>query len=224
LIAAGTVAAGDTIGIAEALITEGYGSSSVLSSSFVTLGGGLTATGIQFGSIAGNASLTGSSSQQLQSVMLRLSNNETGKLRVGQRYPIETASTTALGATSSTTTTPSIEYEDLGLSIEARPQVRFEGEVLLQIHGIMRALDGTSLNGIPIIDNQEFVSSLSVPAGVTTVVVSNLSQTEARTIQGFASLLPTNSGLDQQTSELVVTLTPHLTAKRSSPAHPRDRQ
>jgi general secretion pathway protein D len=212
LIAAGTVVAGDTIGIAEALIAEGYGSSSVLSSSFVTLGGGLTETGIQFGSLPANASLTASSSQQLQSVMLRLSNNETGKLRIGQRYPIETASTTALGTTSSATTTPSIEYEDLGLTIEAKAQVRFEGEVLLQIHGIMRALDGTSLNSIPIIDNQEFVSSLSVAAGATTVVVSNLSKTEARTVEGFAGLMPTDSGLDQQTSELVVTLTPHLIA------------
>ena len=134
LIASGVVAAGDTIGIAEALIVEGYGSSSVLSSPFVTLGGGLTATGVQFGSLPANASLTNSSSQQLQSVMLRLGNNETGKLRIGQRYPIETASTTALGATSSTTTTPSIQYEDLGLIIEAKPQVRREGEVLLQIH------------------------------------------------------------------------------------------
>ena len=212
LIAAGTVVAGDTIGIAEALIAEGYGSSSVLSSGFVTLGGGLTATGIGFGSIAANASLTASSNRQLQSVLLRLSNNETGKLRVGQRYPIETASTTALGATSSATTTPSIEYEDLGLTIEAKPQVGFAGDVLLQIHGTMRALDGTSLNSIPIIDNQEFVSSLSVPPGVTTVVVSNLSKTEARTVEGFASLMPTDSGLDQQTSELVVTLTPHLIA------------
>ena len=62
--------------------------------------------------------------------------------------------------------------------------------------------------------NQEFVSSLSVPPGVTTLVVSNLSKTEARTVEGFARLMPTGSSLNQQTSQLVVTLTPHLIAKR----------
>jgi general secretion pathway protein D len=97
LIKAGTVTAGDTLGIAEALIAEGYGSNSVLSSSFVTLGGGITSTGVQFGSVPANASLTTSSSQQLQSALLQLGNAQTGKLRVGQRYPVETASTKALG-------------------------------------------------------------------------------------------------------------------------------
>jgi len=214
LIKAGIVTAGDTLGIAEALIAEGYGSNSVLSSSFVTLGGGITSTGVQFGSVPANASLTTSSSQQLQSALLQLGNAQTGKLRVGQRYPVETASTKALGGSSSTST-PTIQYEDLGLTLEAKPQVLSQGEVLLHIHGTLRALEGTSLNGIPIIDNQEFITDLSVPPDVTTVVVSNLSETETRTVQGFAGFAPTDSGLNRQTTELLVTLTPHLTRQNT---------
>jgi hypothetical protein len=198
------------VGIAEALIAEGYGGNSVLSSSFVTFGGGLTATGVQFGSLPANASLTVSSSQQLQSAMLQLGDASTGKLRVGQRYPVKTASTTALGGSSSSSI-PAIQYEDLGLTLEAKPQVRSDREVLLHLHGTFRSLAGTSLNGIPIIDNQEFMSDLSVPAGVTAVVVSNLSRTEARTVRGLVDFVPTDNGLNQQTAELVVTLTPHLT-------------
>jgi general secretion pathway protein D len=213
LIAAGVVTAGDTIGIAEALIAEGYGSGSVLSSGFVTVGGGITTTGVQFDSIATNASLTNSTSRELQSVTLRLGNNETGKLRIGQRYPVETASYSALGSTSSSSVTPSVEYEDLGLTLEAKPLVRLQGDVLLQIHGIIRALNGTSLNDIPILANQEFVSSLSVPSGVTTVVVSNLSLTQARTVEGLVNFVPTDNDLDQQTQELVVTFTPRVTRK-----------
>jgi hypothetical protein len=101
------------------------------------------------------------------------------------------------------------------LTLEAKPQVLSQGEVLLHIHGTLRALEGTSLNGIPIIDNQEFVTDLSVPPDVTTVVVNNLSETETRTVQGFAGFAPTDSGLNRQTTELLVTLTPHLTRQNT---------
>ena len=210
LIAAGVVSAGDTLAIAVALVTEGYGSSSVLSSSFVTFGGGYTDFGVQFGSIPANMSLIKSTSQQLRSATLQLANNQAGKLRVGSRYPVETASTTALGGKSSSST-PSIQFEDLGLTLEAKPHVTVAGEVLLHLHESFRSLEGTSLNGIPIIDSQEFVSDLAVPAGMTTVMVSNLSSSETRTIQGFAALAPTNGDLDQQGSALVITVTPSLT-------------
>jgi general secretion pathway protein D len=118
-----------------------------------------------------------------------------------------------LGSASSSSVTPSVEYEDLGLTLEAKPLVRLQGDVLLQIHGIIRALNGTSLNDIPILANQEFVSSLSVPSGVTTVVVSNLSLTQARTVEGLVNFVPTDNDLDQQTQELVVTFTPRVTRK-----------
>lgn len=214
LIASGVVSAGDYLAIAVALIAEGYGSSSVLSSSFVTVGGGLTDFGVQFGSLPVNLSLIKSTSQQLQSATLRLANGEAGKLRVGSRYPIETASTVAAGGSSSSAT-PSIEYEDLGLTLEVKPQVVSEGEVLLQLHQTVRALAGSSLNGIPVLENQEFVSALSVPSGVTTVVVSDLSNTETRTVQGFGAIAPADRELNQQSSALVVTVTPHLIRARS---------
>ncbi len=210
LIASGVVSAGDTLAIAVALVTQGYGSSSVLSSSFVTVGGGYTDFGLQFGSLPANMSLTKSTSQQLRSATLQLADNETGKLRVGSRYPVQVASTLALGGKSSSST-PSVQYEDLGLTLEAKPHVAAGGEVSLRVHETFRSLDGTSLNSIPIIDNQEFISDLSVPAGMTTVVVSDLSSSETRTIQGFAALAPTDGGLDQEGSELVITVTPRLT-------------
>ena len=208
LIAAGVVSASDWLGIAVALITEGYGSSSVLSSSFVTVGGGLTDFGVQFGSLPVNLSLTKSTTQQLQNATLRVASGDAGKLRVGSRYPIETASTVAAGGSSSSAT-PSIEYEDLGLTVEVKPQVLANDEVLLQLHQTVRSLAGSSLNGIPVLENQEFVSALSVPPGITTVVVSDLSNTETRTVEGFG-VAPTSHELNQQRSTLVVTLTPHL--------------
>lgn len=209
LIAAGVVSAGDTLGITEALIAEGYGSGSVLSSPFVYFGGGSTATGVQFGSADANMNLSISTSQQLQDATLHLANDQAGTLKVGQSYPIMAASTIALGGSSSSST-PTIQYQDLGLTLETKPHIEPGGDVLLHIHETFRSLEGTSINNIPIIDNQEFASDLSVPAGATTVVVSNLSRTETRTARGLVSV-PTDRALNQQSSDLVVTVTPILT-------------
>ncbi|WP_158792111.1 type II secretion system protein GspD [Granulicella sp. L60] len=217
LIAAGDVSSGDTLGIAEALIAGGYGGSSVLSSPFGFFGGGITSSGLQFDSSSLNTDLSVSNSQQLQSVMLHLADNQLGTLKLGQRYPIMTASTVVVGATTSNGA-PSIEYEDLGLILEMRPHIGSDGEVLLHVHETFRSLDGTSLNSIPILDNQEFVSDLSVPNGVTTVIVSNLSVSETRTVQGLATSIPTNGIRNLQSSDLVVTITPMLSRSARPPS------
>jgi general secretion pathway protein D len=208
LIASGVVSAGDTLGIAEALIAEGYAGNSVLSSPFVYFGGGKTATGVQFGSADANMNLSTSTSQQLEDATLHLANDQSGKLTVGQHYPIMTESTTALGGSTSSST-PTIQYEDLGLMLEAKPHIEPGGDVLLHLHETFRSLEGSSLNGIPILDNQEFVSDLSVAAGLTTMVVSNLSSTETRTAQGLV-LVSTDGARNQQVSDLVITVTPIL--------------
>jgi general secretion pathway protein D len=216
LIDSGTVSAGNTLGIAEALITGGYAGNSVLSSPFVTFGGGETLFGVQTGAASANLSLTSTYSQQLQEVTLQLLNDQKGSMKIGERYPVMTSSTVNLGSSASTAT-PAIQYEDLGITLEAQPHIAANGEVLLHLHEVVRSLDGAVINSIPVLDNQEFVADLSVPAGATTVVVSNLSSTDARTIQGLAALLPTNGARNRQNAELVITLTPVLTRANLAP-------
>src|SRR3984885_6165322 len=74
-----------------------------------------------------------------------------------------------------------------------------------------------SLDTIPVIDNEEFVSDISVQGGNTTVIVSNLSRTETRTAQGFINFIPTDNARNHQTSELVVTITPVITRETLEP-------
>src|ERR1700733_13497081 len=216
LIESGLVSAGDTLGITEALIAEGYGTGSALSSPFVYFGEGETATGMGFGSPSANLNLLASRSQELQDVTLHLADDRIGTLKIGQRYPVMTASTSTLGGSTSSTT-PTIEYEDLGVIFEAKPHIKPDGEVVLHIHEALRSLDGTSLDTIPVIDNEEFVSDISVQGGNTTVIVSNLSRTETRTAQGFINFIPTDNARNQQTSELVVTITPVITRETLEP-------
>jgi type II secretory pathway component GspD/PulD (secretin) len=183
LIQAGLVTAGDTLGIAELLVAEGYAGNSVLGTSSVYFGGGKTATGVQFDSVSGNASLSVSSVKELQDARVHLINGQSGTLKVGERYPILTSTTSSLGSSSKSSTTPTIQYEDLGLTLEAKPQVLANKEVLVHLHETIRSLAGISLNNIPILDNQDISTDLSIPDGVTTVLVSNLTRSETLATQ-----------------------------------------
>ena len=211
LIEEGLVSAGDTLGIAELLIADGYAGSSVLGSSSLYFGGGDTATGVQFDSVTANASLSVSSVKEIQEGKLHLADGQSGTFRVGQRYPVLTATTSATGSTSSSSTTPSIQYEDLGLTLEAKPHVLAGREVLVHLHETIRSLAGTSLNDIPILDNEEISTDLTMPDGVTTVLVSDLSRTESLATQGIADSIPTNDSRDLDESQLVITITPIAT-------------
>jgi len=211
LIQAGLVTAGDTLGIAELLIAEGYAGNSLLGSSSVYFGGGKTATGVQFDSVSGNASLSVSSVKELQDAKFHLINGQSGTLKVGERYPILTSTTSSLGSSSKSSTTPTIQYEDLGLTLEAKPQVLANKEVLVHLHETIRSLAGTSLNNIPILDNQDVSTDLSIPGGVTTVLVSNLNRSETLATQGIANAITTDSSRDMTESQLVITITPVVT-------------
>ena len=211
LIQAGLVTAGDTLGIAELLVAEGYASNSVLGTSSVYFGGGKTATGVQFESVSGNASLSVSSVKELQNATLHLVTGQSGTLRVGQRYPILTSTTTSLGSSSKASITPTIQYEDLGLTLEAKPQVLADKEVLVHLHETIRSLAGTSLNNIPLLENQEVSTDLSIPDGVTTVLVSNLNRSETLATQGITDAITTDNSKDVTESQLVITITPAVT-------------
>ena len=211
LIQAGLVSSGDTLGIAELLIADGYGGSSVLGSSSLYFGGGKTATGVQFSSVSANASLSISSIKEIENGKLHLADDQSGTFRVGERYPVLTATTSATSSTSNSSTTPSIQYEDLGLTLEAKPHVLAGREVLVHLHETIRSLAGTSLNDIPILDNEEILSDLTIPDGVTTVLVSDLSRTESLAMQGIFDSVPMNDSRDLTESQLVITITPIVT-------------
>ncbi len=211
LIDLGLAGSGDTLGIAELLLAYGYGSNSVLGSSSLYFGGGYTATGVQFGSVKANTNLSVSTTQELDDVTLRVADGSTGKFRIGESYPLVTATTSTTTESilsSSTSTAPIFQYQDLGFTLEASPHLVSHKEVLIHVHQTIRILHGSTLNNIPILDNKEFSDDLSVREGETTVITSNLSRTEARATQGLIDSIPTDSSRLQDDSQLVVTITP----------------
>jgi Flp pilus assembly secretin CpaC len=84
----------------------------------------------------------------------------------------------------------------------------------------LTALGGTTLDGNPILDNRKYTATITLKAGASAMVVSDLSRQETKAIIGIPGLneLPgLRSGTDDSKnvniSTLVVLVTPHIVRK-----------
>ena len=209
-IAQGLIPAGSSnITIALALIASGLVQSTLLSSTVGFFGGGLTATGVTTNQNAAfNLALTSSDTRALNDIQIRVGDRQPATFRIGERYPITTAtystggSTTpsALSAvsingvsaasllnstTASSITIPQIQYEDLGLTLKATPVVQRSGAIKMHLDLKIEALTGGSVNNIPILNSQQFASDVTVDDGETAVMVSSLTKSESASISGL---------------------------------------
>jgi type II secretory pathway component HofQ len=235
------------ITIALALISSGLVQSSLLANTIGFFGGGLTATGITTNaSTTFHLSLSSNDTRALDSIKLRLGDRQTGTFRSGTRYPIITSTYTSgiaglpsslagvtvngvsaqslIGQNSSTITIPQIQFEDLGLTLKATPTVQRSGQIAMQLDLKIEALASNSLNGIPVLANSQYVSTVTVKDGESALLASSLSQSESAAISGLPGIseLPgfqtatADKTTSMDTSELVLLITPHVVRHRSS--------
>jgi general secretion pathway protein D len=248
-IAQGLIPAGssNTV-IALALIASGLVQSTLLSSTIGFFGGGLTQTGVTVNqNPTFNLALTATDTRALNNIQIRVGDRQAAVFRVGQRFPITTAtySTASPAATSalagvsvngvsaasllnaavgSPITIPQIQYEDLGLTLKATPNVQRSGAIKLHIELKIEALTGNSNNNIPILNSQQFSSDVTVDDGETALMVSSLTKSESASISGYPELseLPgfQTATADKTTmtdsSNLVLLVTPHIVRRRSN--------
>jgi type II secretory pathway component GspD/PulD (secretin) len=172
---------------------------------------------------------------------LRVAQGNDATFHLGTRYPVLTSSYSAtvssgalsqvLGSQAASSVNgllgglgaiPSFNYEDLGLSLKAKPTVNGNSDVSLQFEMRFRSLSGQSVNGAPIISNREYKGSITLTEGEPAVVVGALSRTDAQTLSGTPGL-QSIPGLNVLTSErskqvnddeLLVTITPHVISNR----------
>jgi type II secretory pathway component GspD/PulD (secretin) len=247
-IAQGLIPAGSSnITIALALIASGLVKSTLLSSTIGFFGGGLTQTGVTINqNPTFNLALTSSDTRALNDMQIRVGDRQDAVFRVGQRFPITTATySTGLGTSSSALngvsingvsaasllnaagspiTIPQIQYEDLGLTLKARPTIQRSGAIKMHIDLKIEALTGGSVNNIPILNNQQFASDVTVDDGDTALMVSSLTKSESASISGLPGIgeLPgfQTASADKTTvtdsSNLLLLITPHITRRRSN--------
>uniref|UniRef100_E6QIM0 Type II/III secretion system secretin-like domain-containing protein n=1 Tax=mine drainage metagenome TaxID=410659 RepID=E6QIM0_9ZZZZ len=159
----------------------------------------------------------------------------------GERYPIETASYSSAtlspaisaaataagyGALAQSQNIPQIQYENLGLTLKARPKVMRSEDVALTLDLKIEALAGPSLNGIPILTSRQFTGVLTMRAGETAVLFSDLSSQETRALNGMPGIsdIPglqdiTDIQLSQNVARLIVLVTPSIARETQPKGH-----
>ena len=208
---------------------------SIFSNPLATFGGGLTLSGLSLGTAGGQLSLNESNVKTLEHATLRVSQGSDAKLLVGSRYPILNASfapvfnsaaiSSVIQSNSFQAPFPSFNYEDIGLSVKAKPLVTGGLNVGLDLEIQFRTLAGQSLNGVPIIANREYKGSINLMDGQPAVVAGSVTRSEQHNMTGIPGLgavpglnhVMTSNSKQLDEDELLIVITPRVvTAARNS--------
>ena len=201
---------------------------SIFSQPLATFGGGLTLEGLSLDQLSAALTMNESSVRQLDHVQLRASQQKDATFKLGQRYPILNASfapiynnsaiSQVVGNQSYTAPFPSVNYEDVGLTLKAKPTVHLNSDVAVELEIQFRTLGSVSSDGIPIIFNREFKGGILLKEGEPAVIAGMLNKSDQKslsglplfsTVPGFGVLTSQNTKQDEE-DELLILLTPHL--------------
>lgn len=237
----------NNITIALALLASGLVKSNLLGSLLGTFGGGVMTTGVtEAGGANFNLGQNKADTRAVDQVQLRVGDRQPATFRQGIRYPITTstystgistaasslgnqtingvpvASLLAQFAGGTTATIPQVTYEDLGITLKATPTIQNTGRIGLLLDLKIEALGAGSANGIPVLENRQFASNLTVADGESALMVSNVSRSESAAMTGLPGLselpgfqAPLNDSSEKDQSQLVVVVTPHIVRRRS---------
>jgi Flp pilus assembly secretin CpaC len=245
-IAQGLVPPGTSnLQLALALIGLGLVKNSLAANLIGVFGGGAFMTGVSGPTnLMFNLGLNSSDSRALDDVQQRVGDREAATFREGTRYPIVTSSYTtglstagsvgsALGnatingvsvasllqqyAGGTSATIPQVTYEDLGVTLKTTPTIQRSGRIALNLDLKIEALSGSTNDGNPVLNNREFLSSLTVGDGESVMMMSSVSRTETAALTGIPGLselpgfqMPIEANVEKDDSQLVVVVTPHI--------------
>ena len=245
-IAQGLVPPGTSnLQLALALIGLGLVKNSLAANLIGVFGGGAFMTGVSGPTnLMFNLGLNSSDSRALDDVQQRVGDREAATFREGTRYPIVTSSYTtglstagsvgsALGnatingvsvasllqqyAGGTSATIPQVTYEDLGVTLKTTPTIQRSGRIALNLDLKIEALSGSPNDGNPVLNNREFLSSLTVGDGESVMMMSSVSRTETAALTGIPGLselpgfqMPIEANVEKDDSQLVVVVTPHI--------------
>jgi len=205
--------------------------SSIFSQPLATFGGGLTLSGLSLGTAGAQLSLNESNVKTLQHAMLRVSQGSDASLLVGSRFPVLNASfapvfnsaaiSSVIQNNSFQAPFPSFTYEDIGLTVKAKPLVNGNSDVGLQLEIQFRNLTGQSINGVPVISNREYKGSINLKDGEPAVVAGAVTNNEQRNMTGIPGLgavpglnqVMTSNSKQITEDELLIMITPHVISR-----------
>ncbi|MBI3682712.1 MAG: hypothetical protein HY235_20245 [Acidobacteria bacterium] len=186
---------------------------------YVVFGGGLSTIALAIMDSQLFASISSSQSQALFRAQVRSLDAQTATFHVGDKYPIVTQQyLNTPGSVSPLATPTSFQFEDLGLSLKITPRIHDDREISLQVEAEFKLLGNGSYNGVPVIANRKFASSVRLRNGEYAVLAGLLSSAEARGISGLPwlgqtpllSSLTANNTRSKESGETLVVIKPHI--------------
>jgi general secretion pathway protein D len=201
---------------------------SIFSQPVATFGGGLTFMGLSLDMLSPVLSMNESSVKQLEHVQLRASQDKDATFKLGERYPILNASfapiynnsaiAQVVGNQSYTAPFPSVNYEDIGLTVKAKPVVHRNSDIALELEVQFRSLGSMVTNGIPDILNREYKGGILLKDGEQAVVAGMITQSDEKSLSGLPvfspipglGLLTSQNTKQEQDDELLILITPFV--------------
>jgi general secretion pathway protein D len=201
---------------------------SIFSQPLATFGGGLTLMGLSLDQLGAVLSMNESSVRSLDHVHLRASQEKEATFKLGSRYPILNASfapvfnnpaiSQVIGNQSFAAPFPSVNYEDIGLTLKAKPLVHNNSDVALELEIQFRTLGSTNANGIPDILNREYKGGILVKDGEPAVVAGMITESDQKSLNGLPAfsripglgLLTSQNTRQEEGDELLILITPYV--------------
>jgi general secretion pathway protein D len=209
---------------------------SIFKTPLATFGNGLTLMGLSLDNASAQLSLNESTVKTLEHATLRVAQGNDATFRVGTRYPILNASFAPIFNTPAISQViqnnsfqaafPSFNYEDIGLTVKAKPVVNGNLDVALQLEIQFRSLQGQSFNGVPVISNREYKGSIVLKNSEPAVVAGSVSRTEQRSMNGIPGLgavpglnhVMVSNSKEVDQDELLVVITPRVVSQGNQSA------
>ena len=185
-------------------------------SQLLTFGGGASLLGIGVLDAQLFASMSLNQSSSKLKAEVRTIDNFPATFVVGDKYPIITNQ--YVGGAGETGTRfappPTIQFEDLGLTLKITPRIHSIDEVSLDVESEFKVLTGQSLNGIPVISTRKYQGKVRVREGQWAIVAGlvTMSDTNSRSGIPIVSAVPGlgSRGKESRRGQTLLVIRPRL--------------
>ena len=196
--------------------------SGLTAANFATFGGGATLFGMAITSSSLFASMSTSNSTIKLDSQIRSLDGQPATFHVGDRYPIITQGYFGEIPTQGNQTVyrppPTIQFEDLGLTLKVTPRIHNGDEVTLDVDSEFKVLTTQTVNGIPVISNRKYAGQVRLKNGEWAVCAGLISTTDSKGYTGIAGLsqIPAagwalrSNQLSKMNSQILLVLKPRI--------------
>jgi general secretion pathway protein D len=190
----------------------------------LTFGGGKTLFGLTAAQAQAMFNQTITAGRTLFRAQVRSVDKQAATLHIGDKYPVITqqyAGSVPAGTQGTVyAPPPSFTYEDLGVEVKVTPYIHGLDGVTLACETSFELLEGTSINGIPVIGRRQFNTQVRLRDGEWAVVAGLKNPSTSKSTAGFWGLerIPLIGNLfkqvtkDKENENVLVAIRPHLLA------------